>query len=321
MKNFLRRGDAMTTNRPRHSPRRSAASSRRSASRTRRTNFISGPRSTRRSASARSCASKARCRSTGRFREIYGIVVEGFSYTDLQTPLHDVLGHDGTPGGGVARGDRARGDPAVHGGRAASVPRRAAAAGADGRGLSRRRQRRRGRAANGRLPQGRIAHGHSDRRVSRRRHRRADLPRCGFSHRARSGASQHHRRLRTRHEDERDRVDPVARSSRTFPEQKGSVAAVCFNVKGPDLCFLDQPGDIDDGGSRALREVRRPARAIRERSVLRAVQVRRHSRSTRCARTKRCCTTCRRSRGDCAKCCSTPKSCSTRTTSTPRPTR
>lgn len=31
-----------------------------------------------------------------------------------------------------------------------------------------------------------------------------------------------------------------------FPAQKGSVAAVAFNVKGPDLCFLDQPGEIDD---------------------------------------------------------------------------
>jgi uncharacterized protein len=31
-----------------------------------------------------------------------------------------------------------------------------------------------------------------------------------------------------------------------FPEQKGSVAAVCFNVKGPDLCFLDLPGEIDE---------------------------------------------------------------------------
>src|SRR5678810_674255 len=31
-----------------------------------------------------------------------------------------------------------------------------------------------------------------------------------------------------------------------FPEKKGSVAAVCFNVKGPDLCFLDQPGPIDE---------------------------------------------------------------------------
>jgi hypothetical protein len=32
----------------------------------------------------------------------------------------------------------------------------------------------------------------------------------------------------------------------TFPAAKGSVAAVCFNVKGPDLCFLDQPGELTD---------------------------------------------------------------------------
>ncbi len=37
----------------------------------------------------------------------------------------------------------------------------------------------------------------------------------------------------------------------TFPAHKGSVAAVCFNVKGPDLCFLDQPGSIGDA-DRAL---------------------------------------------------------------------
>src|SRR3954467_13694509 len=35
----------------------------------------------------------------GQIPEIYGIIVEGFSYTDLQTPLHDMMGHDGTPGG------------------------------------------------------------------------------------------------------------------------------------------------------------------------------------------------------------------------------
>ena len=29
---------------------------------------------------------------------IYGTVIEGFSYTDLQTPLHDVLSADGQPG-------------------------------------------------------------------------------------------------------------------------------------------------------------------------------------------------------------------------------
>src|ERR1043166_10017324 len=35
---------------------------------------------------------------SGQLPEIYGIVVEGFSYTDLQTPIHDMLGHDGSPG-------------------------------------------------------------------------------------------------------------------------------------------------------------------------------------------------------------------------------
>src|SRR6267154_1751496 len=30
------------------------------------------------------------------------------------------------------------------------------------------------------------------------------------------------------------------------PAHKGRIAAVCFNVKGPDLCFLDQPGDLSD---------------------------------------------------------------------------
>src|ERR687889_1847755 len=31
----------------------------------------------------------------GQIPHIYGIIVEGFSYTDLQSPMHDVLGHDG----------------------------------------------------------------------------------------------------------------------------------------------------------------------------------------------------------------------------------
>jgi DNA helicase HerA-like ATPase len=32
----------------------------------------------------------------------------------------------------------------------------------------------------------------------------------------------------------------------TFPAQKGTIAAVCINVKGPDLCFLDQPGELTE---------------------------------------------------------------------------
>ncbi|HWC74924.1 MAG TPA: hypothetical protein VG454_13395 [Gemmatimonadales bacterium] len=31
-----------------------------------------------------------------------------------------------------------------------------------------------------------------------------------------------------------------------FPAHKGRIAALCFNVKGPDLCFLDQSGDLSD---------------------------------------------------------------------------
>ena len=33
----------------------------------------------------------------GQLPVVYGVVVEGFGYTDLETPLHDVLGHDGAP--------------------------------------------------------------------------------------------------------------------------------------------------------------------------------------------------------------------------------
>src|SRR5687767_6705792 len=36
---------------------------------------------------------------SGQLPRIYGVVVEGFSYTDLQSPIHDVLGHDGSPSG------------------------------------------------------------------------------------------------------------------------------------------------------------------------------------------------------------------------------
>lgn len=36
----------------------------------------------------------------------------------------------------------------------------------------------------------------------------------------------------------------------TFPAEKGSIGAVCFNVKGPDLCFLDQPAELGDADRR-----------------------------------------------------------------------
>lgn len=44
-----------------------------------------------------------------------------------------------------------------------------------------------------------------------------------------------------------------------FPKQKGAVAAVCFNVKGPDLCFLDQPGRISAEDHELYRLLNVPA--------------------------------------------------------------
>ena len=52
----------------------------------------------------------------------------------------------------------------------------------------------------------------------------------------------------------------------TFPVGKGSVAALCFNVKGPDLCFLDQPGEIHDEDRRVYQRLglaARPFAAVR----------------------------------------------------------
>jgi uncharacterized protein len=41
----------------------------------------------------------------------------------------------------------------------------------------------------------------------------------------------------------------------TFPRHKGSVAALCFNVKGPDLCFLDQPATLTDEDRRVYHKL------------------------------------------------------------------
>ncbi|HMG18299.1 MAG TPA: hypothetical protein VK573_06205, partial [Gemmatimonadales bacterium] len=44
-----------------------------------------------------------------------------------------------------------------------------------------------------------------------------------------------------------------------FPAHKGRVAALCFNVKGPDLCFLDQPGDLSDEDRRRYERLAVPS--------------------------------------------------------------
>src|SRR5436190_5534236 len=49
-----------------------------------------------------------------------------------------------------------------------------------------------------------------------------------------------------------------------FPEQKGSVAAVCFNVKGPDLLYLDQPGKLDDADRAIYDRLKVPAEPFQD---------------------------------------------------------
>src|SRR5580765_7764836 len=41
----------------------------------------------------------------------------------------------------------------------------------------------------------------------------------------------------------------------TFPRHKGTVAALCFNVKGPDLCFLDQPASLTEEDRRQYQRL------------------------------------------------------------------
>ena len=41
----------------------------------------------------------------------------------------------------------------------------------------------------------------------------------------------------------------------TFPAHKGTVAALCFNVKGPDLCFLDQPANLGEEDRRQYQRL------------------------------------------------------------------
>ena len=49
-----------------------------------------------------------------------------------------------------------------------------------------------------------------------------------------------------------------------FPAQKGSIAAVCFNVKGPDLVFLDKPGVLDDADRALYAQCGVPAEPFRQ---------------------------------------------------------
>jgi hypothetical protein len=179
----------------------------------------------------------------GQIPQIYGIVVEGFSYTDLETPLHDMLGHDGTPAG-ASLSSTHRAEIRLY---SAAVLRQlpeeplqpvpmGAVFLADDNDVA-VALRMDGYLKEGSrtgIPVGVYRAGGTDAAI----YLDADfLLGPEAAHLNISGVSG----LATK----TSAIEWILSSIFThFPEKKGSVAAVTFNVKGPDLCFLDQPGEV-----------------------------------------------------------------------------
>jgi hypothetical protein len=195
---------------------------------------------------------------SGQIPEIYGIVVEGFSYTDLATPLHDMLGHDGTPdGASLAATQRAeiRLYTAAVLRQVPEEPLQPVPMGAvylaDDHDVA-VALRMDGYLKEGEstgIPIGVYRAGASDSVI----YVDADfLIGPEAAHLNITGVSG----LATK----TSAIEWIISSIFAhFPEKKGSVAAVCFNVKGPDLCFLDQPGTIEDADRALYDKCRVPA--------------------------------------------------------------
>lgn len=181
----------------------------------------------------------------GKIPHIYGIVVEGFSYTDLQSPMYDVLSHDGNPSkAGFAVTERA--EIRLY---TAAVLRQIPEeplqpvpmgevflAGEEDVATALRMDGYLKEGANTGIPVGVYRAGATDSVI----YLDADfLLGPEAAHLNISGMSG----LATK----TSAVEWLLASLFAhFPASKGSVGAVCFNVKGPDLCFLDQPGKLED---------------------------------------------------------------------------
>ena len=180
----------------------------------------------------------------GHVPRVYGVVVEGFSFTDLLSPLHDVLGHDGDPrSSSIAPTDR----PEVRLYTAAvlrQIPEEPLQpvpmgevflASDDDVTLALRMDAYTRPDTRTAIPIGLYRSGGMDSPI----YLDADfLVGPEAAHLNITGVSG----LATK----TSAVEFILASLFAhFPASKGSVAAVCFNVKGPDLCYLDQPGDLD----------------------------------------------------------------------------
>ena len=180
----------------------------------------------------------------GQIPHIYGIIVEGFSYTDLQSPMHDVLGHDGLPTtAGYAATERAeiRLYTAAVLRQIPEEPLQPVPMGqvflaeeADVQVALRMDSYLR-EGANTGIPIGVYRAGGTEAVI----YLDADfLLGPEAAHLKITGVSG----LATK----TSAVEWLLASLfKHFPEDKGSIAAVCFNVKGPDLCYLDQPGKVE----------------------------------------------------------------------------
>jgi hypothetical protein len=180
----------------------------------------------------------------GQIPHIYGIVVEGFSYTDLQSPMHDVLGHDGLPTlAGFASTERAeiRLYTAAVLRQIPEEPLQPVPMGqvflaeeADVH-VALRMDSYLKEGANTGIPVGVYRAGGTDAVI----YLDADfLLGPEAAHLNITGVSG----LATK----TSAVEWLLSSLfKHFPKEKGSIAAVCFNVKGPDLCYLDQPGKVE----------------------------------------------------------------------------
>jgi hypothetical protein len=181
----------------------------------------------------------------GQIPRVYGVVVEGFSYTDLPSPLFDVLGHDGDPRA-ASHAPTERAEVRLY---TAAVLRQVPeeplqpvpmgevflADDTDVAAALRMDAYLREGARTG-VPIGLYHAGGMDSPIYLDAEfligpEAAHLNITGVSGLATKTSA----------------VEWLLSSLFThFPQQKGSVAAVCFNVKGPDLCYLDLPGELDD---------------------------------------------------------------------------
>ena len=194
---------------------------------------------------------------------VFGVVMEGFSYSDVQSPLHDVLGHDGRPDGG-AFGATERTEIRLYTAHVLRhipeeplqpVPLGAVylADDADVAVALRMDSYISGATPTG-IPVGVYRAGAMRSPI----YLDADfLVGPEAAHLNISGVSG----LATK----TSAIEWVLQSIFAhFPSHRGSVAAVCFNVKGPDLCFLDQPGRIDDADREMYELLNVPAEPFKQ---------------------------------------------------------